>query len=64
MIITGPNATLGKLFNTTKNGSATFAKNFDHHKMIATITPNTAPDTKPTMVSKQVTPKCSNKLFP
>lgn len=64
MIITGPNAILGKLFNTTRNGSATLDKKLDHHRMIATITPNIAPDTNPMMVSKHVTPKCSNKLFP
>jgi len=64
IIITGPSAILGKLFKTTKNGSATLDKKLDHHKIIATITPRIAPDTNPIIVSKQVTPKCSNKLFP
>ena len=63
-MITGPNAIFGRLFKTTKNGSATFDKNFDHHKIIATITPRIAPDTNPIIVSKHVTPRCSNKLFP
>lgn len=35
IIMMGPKDTFGKLFNTTKNGSATFAKNGDHHKTIA-----------------------------
>ena len=51
LIITGPNAILGKLFNTTKNGSDTFDRNFDHHNIMAIITPNIAPDKNPTIVS-------------
>ena len=43
IIITGPNAILGKLFNTTKNGSDTFDINGDHHKIIAIINPNITP---------------------
>ena len=39
IIIIGPNATLGKLFNITKYGSATLAKNFDHQRTIAIPTP-------------------------
>ena len=35
IIITGPKATFGKLFNITKYGSATFDKKSDHHKIIA-----------------------------
>jgi len=62
-IITGPSAVLGKLFSITKNGSNTFDKNFDHHSIIATITPITAPDKNPTIVSKQVIPMCSNNPF-
>ena len=50
MIIIGPKATFGKLFNTTKNGSATFAKNFDHHSIIAIPTPNIVPSPNPMTV--------------
>ena len=63
-MITGPNAILGKLFNTTKNGSATLDKNLDHHNAMAINTPNIAPLANPTIVSKHVTPKCFIKLFP
>ena len=56
-MITGPNAILGKLFNTTKNGSATLAKKFDHHNRMATSTPRIAPKPKPMIVSKHVIPK-------
>ena len=59
----GRNATLGKLFNTTKYGSATFDKNFDHHKITATIIPIVVPNKNPTTVSYTVTPMCFNKLF-
>ena len=44
-------AILGKLFNTTKNGSDTFDKNLDHHSIIAIITPRIAPNKNPTIVS-------------
>lgn len=64
IIITGPKAILGKLFNTTKNGSETLDKNLDHHSIIAIIIPKIVPDTKPIIVSKHVTPTCSNRLFP
>ncbi len=64
IIITGPNAILGKLFNTTKNGSETLDKNLDHHRIIAITIPKIVPDTNPIIVSKHVTPKCSNKLLP
>ena len=47
MIIIGPNATFGKLFNITKNGSKTFDKNLDSHKTIATKKPSRVPDKKP-----------------
>ena len=62
-MIIGPNATFGKLFNTTKYGSATLAKNFDHHKIIAIPTPNIVPNPNPTIVSYTVTFVCINKLF-
>ena len=51
IIITGPNAILGRLFKTTKNGSATSDKNLEHHKIIAIIIPSIVPDKKPTTVS-------------
>ena len=51
IIIIGPNATLGKLLSTTKNGSETFAKNFYHHNIIAITTPNIVPNPNPTIVS-------------
>ena len=54
---------MGKLFKTTKYGSATFDKKSDHHNIIATIIPNIVPNKKPTTVSYTVTPICSNKLF-
>ena len=41
IIITGPKATFGKLFKTTKYGSATFARNFDHQSIIAIPTDST-----------------------
>ena len=63
IIITGPNAILGKLFNTTKNGSDTFDMNGDHHKIIAIINPNITPIENPSNVSIIVIFKCSNKLF-
>ena len=63
IIITGPNAILGKLFNTTKNGSDTFDINGDHHKIIAIINPNITPIENPSNVSIIVIFKCSNKLF-
>lgn len=54
---------MGKLFSTTKNGSETLDKNLDHHKSIAIIAPKNVPSKKPIKVSKQVTFKCSSKLF-
>ena len=63
IIITGPKAILGRLFNTTKNGSDTFDKNLEDHKIIAIIIPKAVPDRNPTIVSYTVTPKCSNKSF-
>ena len=51
IIITGPNAIFGRLFKTTKNGSATSDKNLEHHKIIAIIIPSIVPDKKPTIVS-------------
>ena len=56
-------ATLGKLFNTTKYGSKTFAKNFDHHNAIAIIVPSIVPNKNPTTVSYTVTPICFSKSF-
>ena len=51
IIITGPKAILGRLFNTTKNGSDTFDKNLEDHKIMAIIIPKAVPDKKPTIVS-------------
>ena len=56
-------ATLGKLFNTTKYGSATFDKKLDHHKIIAIAIPKVVPTKNPTTVSYTVTPICFNKSF-
>lgn len=46
IIIIGPNATFGRLFNTTKNGSNTFDKNLDNHKIIDTQIPRDVPNYK------------------
>ena len=51
IIMIGPKATFGKLLRTTKNGSNTFDKKFESHKIIAIIKPNIVPPTKPTKVS-------------
>ena len=48
---------------TTKNGSETFAKNLDHHKIIAIINPKKVPRQKPTAVSYTVTLICVSKLL-
>ena len=58
MMITGPNATFGKLFKITKKGSKTLDKNFDHHNTIAIAIPNIVPNVNPINVSKHVTPTC------
>lgn len=63
MIIIGPNATFGRLFKTTKNGSETFDKKSDHHKMIAIIMPKKVPSKNPIKVSYTVTPICFIKSF-
>ena len=63
MIIIGPNATFGKLFNTTKNGSETLLKKSDHHKSIAITVPINTPSKNPISVSSQVTHRCINSLF-
>ena len=62
-MIIGPSATFGKLFSTTKNGSDTFAKNLDHHKIIAIATPINVPSPNPTIVSYTVTFTCFSKSF-
>ena len=54
IIITGPNAILGKLFNTTKNGSDTFDINGDHHKIIAIINPNITPIEKAIIIITKI----------
>ena len=46
IIIIGPRATFGKLFNTTKNGSKTLDKNFDNHKIIENNIPREVPNCK------------------
>ena len=63
IIIIGPNATLGKLFNITKYGSETLLINLDHHNIIAIMHPITVPKENPIIVSYTVTFICSNKLF-
>ena len=47
IIIIGPRATFGKLFNITKNGSKTLDKNLDSHKIIAIKKPSIVPDKNP-----------------
>ena len=54
-------ATLGRLFNTTKNGSEIFDNLLDHHNNIAIKVPNITPKENPINVSVKVTPKCFNK---
>lgn len=54
------NATLGRLFNTTKYGSITLEIKSDHHNIIAIIIPNIVPNKNPTTVSYTVTPTCIN----
>ena len=44
-IITGPKATLGKLFKITKYGSATLDKKSDHHNKQAISVPIKVPNT-------------------
>ena len=56
IIITGPNATFGKLFNITKYGSATLLRKSDHQGNIAIIIPIPVPSKNPIRVSWQVTP--------
>ncbi len=63
IMITGPNAVLGRLFKTTKKGSDTLEIKGDHHNIIAIITPAIVPSKKPTNVSIHVIFKCSNKSF-
>ena len=57
------NATFGKLFKTTRYGSDTFAKNPDHHSIIAIIIPIPVPNKNPTTVSYVVTCMCFIKSF-
>jgi hypothetical protein len=49
--MTGPKAVFGSAFRTTKYGSNTFAKKFDHHKTIATMVPSIVPEINPIIVS-------------
>ena len=63
MIITGPRATLGRLFKTTRKGSATLEIKSDHHKIMAIIIPRSVPIKNPTIVSYVVTQICFNKLL-
>ena len=63
IIIIGPSATFGRLFNTTKNGSVTFDKNLDHHSIIEVKKPIAVPIKKPKIVSSHVVNKCFNKSF-
>jgi len=46
IIMIGPKATFGKLLRTTKNGSNTFDKNLDNHKIIDTQIPRDVPNYK------------------
>lgn len=56
------NATFGRLFSTTKYGSATFDINSDHQSIIAIIIPKKVPSKNPTNVSYVVTHTCFNRL--
>lgn len=57
------NATFGRLFNTTKYGSITLDKKFDHHNAIAIVIPKIVPNKNPITVSYTVTPTCINNLL-
>ena len=46
IIMIGPNATLGKLFNIVKYGSTTLAINLFHHKIVAIPNPINVPNIK------------------
>lgn len=56
-------ATFGKLFKTTKYGSETLLKKYDHQRIIAIIIPMPVPSKKPINVSMHVTLMCINKLL-
>jgi len=47
IIMIGPRATFGRLFNTTKNGSKTLDKNLESHKIIAIQKPRAVPPINP-----------------
>ena len=51
IIIRGPSATFGKLFNIVKNGSNTLAKNLLNQSILATNKPITLPSIKLIIIS-------------
>ena len=51
IIIRGPSATFGKLFNIVKNGSNTLAKNLLNQSILATNRPITLPSIKLIIIS-------------
>ena len=54
---------MGRLFKTTRYGSATLDKKSDHHKIIAITPPKLIPIRNPTTVSNVVTHICFSKSF-
>ena len=54
IIIRGPSATFGKLFNIVKNGSNTLAKNLLNQSILATNKPITLPSIKLIIISYTV----------
>ena len=55
MMIIGPSATFGKLFKMVRYGSNTFAKNGNHHNIVAIRNPRKVPSKKLMIVSYVVT---------
>ncbi|OLA44778.1 MAG: hypothetical protein BHW39_05945 [Firmicutes bacterium CAG:552_39_19] len=58
IIITGPNAILGKLLSTTTYGSVTFRKKSDHHNAAAMAMPETVDTANPITHSLNVVKIC------
>ena len=51
IIMIGPSATLGRLFNIVRYGSITFCKFLNHQSIVAIIVPNTVAILKLKIVS-------------
>ena len=54
---------MGRLFSTTRYGSATREAKPDHHSTMLSARPIITPSRKPVSVSYSVTPMCSARLF-